>query len=241
MTATTSLGASDQTVFLRGWQTYRKVLDSNYMFHREVYNCLRQSILDHSRRPYRFLDVACGDASASARALVGTTIEHYYGIDISGPALALAKKELSVVSCPVTLEECDFIEALAKWTRPVDVVWVGQSLHHLETAAKLHFMKLVRRVLDRDGLFLIWEPTLLDSEMREGWISRFESGSRPLWSNLSDEEWDAMLSHVRASDYAETADTWQRLGIEAGFQNAAELYIAPTQLARVYRYRGAPQ
>ena len=31
----------DQSWFLRGWRTYRKFLDLNYMFHREVYACLR--------------------------------------------------------------------------------------------------------------------------------------------------------------------------------------------------------
>lgn len=239
MTATTSLPASsDQTVFLRGWQTYRKVLDKNYMFHREVYDSLRKVVLDRARRPYRFLDVACGDASASARALMGTQIEHYYGVDISGPALEIAQRELSVLSCPVTLEQSDFVAALANWTTVLDVVWVGQSLHHLDTAAKLHFMKHVRRVLNESGHFLIWEPTLLDGEVEDGWISRFESVSQSRWSSLTEEEWSAMLAHVRASDHPETADTWQGLGIEAGFQKAAQIYVGPTQLARGYCYDG---
>jgi hypothetical protein len=99
-------------------------------------------------------------------------------------------------------------------------------------------MKHVRRALNDTGLFLIWEPTLLDGEVEEGWISRFESGSQSLWSGLTDEEWSAMLSHVRASDHPETADVWQNLGIEAGFQEAAQIYVGPTQLARVYCYGG---
>jgi SAM-dependent methyltransferase len=238
MTATTGLLASDQTVFLHSWRTYRKVLDNNYMFHRQVYDCLRQIILDRARRPYRFLDVACGDASASVRALIGTPIEHYYGVDISRPALEIAHRELLTLSCPVTLEQSDFVAALANWTTPLDVVWVGQSLHHLGTAAKLRFMKHVRRALNDNGLFLIWEPTLLDDEVEEGWISRFERSSRSRWSSLTDEEWSAMLSHVRAADHPETADAWRKLGIEAGFQKAAQIYVGPTQLARVYCYDG---
>jgi SAM-dependent methyltransferase len=191
------------------------------------------------RRPYRFLDVACGDSSASARALTGTPIEHYYGIDISGPALAIARQELSVIRCPVTLEESDLVDALKRWTKPVDFVWVGQSLHHLETTAKRAFVQSVRRILNEDGLFLIWEPTLLDREAQEGWISRFESGSRPLWSNLTDEDWEAMLSHVRASDRPETSTTWRQFGLDAGFKNAVEIYISPTQLACVYCFDSA--
>src|SRR4029079_214431 len=229
----TDVPITDQSVFLHGWQIYRKVVDNNYMFHREVYDCLRKVILARARQPYRFLDVACGDSSASARALMGTQIEHYYGVDISGPALAIAREELSVLRCPVKLEQSDFVDAMANWTTPVDVVWVGQSLHHLDTAAKRHFMQNVRRILKGGGIFLIWEPTLLDGEGQEGWILRLES-SRPLWLNLADDEWEAMLSHSRASDGPEKAGTWQDLGLEAGFRNAAEIYVAPTRLARVY-------
>lgn len=229
---------TDQTVFSRSWQTYRKVLDNNYMFHREVYDCLRRVIQARAPTPYRFLDIACGDSSASARALVGTAIGYYYGIDLSGQALAIANEELSVLSCPVRLDQSDFAIALSDWSKPVDVVWIGQSLHHLQTPEKQQLMRNVRRVLSREGVFLIWEPTLLDGENQEGWISRFESGSRPLWSNLVDEEWNAMLSHVRASDHAETSDRWHQLGIEAGFRNAAEIYMSPNRLARVYCFDG---
>jgi ubiquinone/menaquinone biosynthesis C-methylase UbiE len=235
----TDVPSTDQTVFLRGWQTYRKVLDNNYMFHREVYECLRQVILRRAPKLFRFLDIACGDASASVRALAGTPIGHYYGIDISGPALAIAKEELAVINCPVTLAQSDFVEAISRWKEPVDVVWIGQSLHHLEAPAKRELMRSVRHILSNEGLFLIWEPTLFDGELQEGWISRFESGSRPLWLNLVDEEWNAMLSHVRASDHAETSRKWQQLGLEAGFRSAAELYTAPTKLARIYCFDGA--
>jgi SAM-dependent methyltransferase len=143
----------------------------------------------------------CGD-DPSKMPLLDSMVA---GIDISGPALAIARQELSVIRCPVTLEESDFVDALKRWTKPVDFVWVGQSLYHLETTAKRAFVRSVRRILNEDGLFLISEPTLLDGEAQEGWISRFESGSRPLWSNLTDEDWEAMLSHVRASDRPETS------------------------------------
>ena len=232
----TEARTTDQSVFLRGWQTYRKVLDNNYMFHREVYDCLRQVILANAPVGYRFLDVACGDASASAKALTGTPVEHYYGIDISGPALEIAQRELAHIGCPVTLRQDDFVEALASWTKPVDVVWIGQSLHHLLAPAKAALMKEIRRILGGAGLFLIWEPTLLEGEAQEGWISRFERGSRPLWSKLDGEDWDAMLSHVRASDHAEPSAIWRQLGLQAGFANAQEIYTSPTELARVYRF-----
>ena len=89
-------------LFQRDWQTYRKVVENNYMFHREVYRRLRQ-ILMEAPRPFRFLDIACGDASASVEALKGTRVSHYHGIDLSAPALDLAREVLTTLGCPVTL------------------------------------------------------------------------------------------------------------------------------------------
>jgi len=231
-------GGGDQTLFLHAWQTWRKVLDHNYTFHREVYGLLRRVVLAEAPKPFRFLDIACGDAAASKTALLGTNVGHYYGIDVSRPALELARRELDSLGCPVTLLEQDFVAALAGWREPVDVAWIGQSLHHLLPKGKLDLMRSVRRVLDSRGLFLIWEPTSLEGEDRLEWVARFETGSRALWSALNEEEWNAIVSHVRASDYPETASRWQALGRDAGFGSARELYVAPTNLARVYCFRG---
>src|SRR5206468_6061693 len=35
-------------LFQKQWQLYRKVVDYNYLFHREAYNCLRRIIMSES-------------------------------------------------------------------------------------------------------------------------------------------------------------------------------------------------
>ncbi|WP_114947847.1 class I SAM-dependent methyltransferase [Microvirga calopogonii] len=226
-----------QAIFQTQWQTYRKVIDRNYMFHREVYGLLHEILVTEAPQPFRFLDIACGDATGSAAALKETAVARYVGIDLSEQALALAAETLKPLPCPVTLVQADFAEALANWSEPVDVVWIGQSLHHLGTDAKGGVMHHVRRILNANGLFLIWEPTLSDGEDRDGWLDRFEHGSPPLWPDLDATEWDAMITHVRASDYPEPVAGWRALGLNAGFRTAETVFVAPTELARVYRYR----
>ena len=76
------------------WQLYRKVVDNNYLFHREAYARLHQILVDEGSRPFRFLDIACGDARATAGALKGTRVAHYHGIDLSHAALDLASNAL---------------------------------------------------------------------------------------------------------------------------------------------------
>ena len=70
-------------LFRKQWQLYRKVVDYNYLFHREAYNCLHRILVDEAIQPFRFLDVACGDASATVEALKGTQVASYHGIDLS--------------------------------------------------------------------------------------------------------------------------------------------------------------
>lgn len=229
--------AANQQIFLNEWQTYRKVVDGNYMFHREVYGLLRGIIDREAEKPFRFLDVACGDASASAAALRGADIAHYYGIDLSAAALAIARKSLAGLPCPVTLIEGDFAAVLDRWREPIDVAWIGQSLHHLLPAGKVGAMRAICKALRPGGLFLIWEPTTFEGEDRSGWADRLDESSRELWSALNDAERDAMVSHSRAADYPETSENWQALGREAGFAGAREAYAAPTRLARVYEFR----
>jgi hypothetical protein len=73
-------------------------------------------------------------------------------------ALDLASKALEALACPVTLEHRDFVEALRNRPEPVDVAWIGLSLHHLRAPAKLTLMLEIRGVVGDRGLFLIYEP-----------------------------------------------------------------------------------
>ena len=222
---------------IKNWQTYSKVVTLNYMFHREVYGELRQLLLAETQRSYSFLDLACGDASATVNALVGTSIASYRGIDLSQPALAIAAKTLAVIDCRITLEHRDFVEALANLHETVDVIWIGQSLHHLDRAQKLAAMRDARRLCGQRGLLVIWEPTRLDREDQAGWLERFQSTCSPRWTQLEAQEWDAMVEHIRTSDYAETIADWHSLGEEAGFGRIRDIYAPPLQLNRVYCYQ----
>lgn len=227
---------SDQELFAKGLATYQKVVAANYMAHRQVYEMLRQVLLDEASDGFVFADLACGTAPGSAAALAGSNVARYVGIDISQPSLDVAKEALAALTCPVELRCEDFVVAIDSWKGPLDVVWIGQSLHHLVAKDKVAFMRKIHSLLQRNGLFLIWEPTCLEGEDREGWMQRFHQ-MRPDWAAISDEEFDAFESHSRASDYAETAATWIGMGREAGFRTADELMIVPNRLARVYRFR----
>jgi SAM-dependent methyltransferase len=222
-----------QAVFQHGWRIYRTLVDENYLFHREAYACLRQVLIEGVGRPFRFLDVACGDATASVEALAGTAITHYHGIDLSAVALDLARDVLPVLDCPVTLQHADYVEALGRWSAPVDVVWIGLSLHHLRTPEKLEVLRAIRSLLPPDGHLLLYEDASPDGEDREGWLRRWDA-QQPSWTAYSLEEWETITAHVHAADYPETVSRWRSLAEEAGFAAAREVFVAPSDLLRLY-------
>jgi SAM-dependent methyltransferase len=224
-------------LFEREWLTYRKMVDNNYTFHREAYGELRRVLADEVRQAFRFLDIACGDASMTVTALRGTRIAHYRGIDLSEAALELARRALAELSCPVILERRDYVEALRDNPEPVDVAWIGYSLHHLRTSAKLALMREIRAVVSDGGLFLMCEPASPDDEDRDAWLRRYERLNQPLWTALTPEEWDAVMTHVRAADFPETSSRWHVLGREAGFSEVREVFVAPDDLHRMYFLR----
>ena len=236
MSAENMLEEPSLALFQRQWKLYRKVVDNNYLFHREAYAQLHRILVDEAVQPFRFLDIACGDARATADALQGTRVAHYHGIDLCQAALDLAANALTTLGCPVMLDQLDFVEALRDWSQPVDVAWIGLSLHHLNAPAKLTLMREIRDIIGGHGLFLIYEDASSDGEDRDAWHRRWDR-QKPFWTALTPGEWDAVAAHVHTADFPETTSRWHSLGREAGFSQVRQLFVAPSNLFRMYCFQ----
>ncbi len=223
--------------FRHQWQLYRKLVDHDYLSHKAVCEVLHRVLIEEVGRPFRFLDLACGDASLAVAALQGTPAIHYHGIDLSAPALELASKAVAALSCPVDIEQGDFVAAMRERSEPADVVWIGLSLHHLQTSDKQALMREVRSAVGGSGFFLIYEPIRREGETREAYLDRFERINHAAWSTLTSDEWVSVLRHVRAADFPEPASLWAQLGRNAGFSRALELFTDPSGFYQVFCFR----
>jgi hypothetical protein len=227
------IDANAMEQFQKQWGAYQKLVDSDVLSHQAAGATLHQGIAGIDR-PFTFLDIACGDASLTKRALAGTRVSHYHGIDLSEPAIELAEKMLDGVPYPVDLDHEDFVTALEGRAEPADVSWCGLSIHHLVTADKLKLMKAIRGAT---GIaFLLYEPSRRDGEDRDGWVRRFLGAQVPLWTTLTAEERDQIIHHIETSDLPETASGWLDLGREAGFAKATQLFVDPSDGLRIFRY-----
>jgi hypothetical protein len=219
--------------FQKQWRTYQKLVDSNALSHREV-GAILHAALEAITEPFAFLDIACGDAGQMKRALQGTEVDHYHGIDLSEPALELAAKNFAGVPFAVELDQCDFVEALERRVEPADAAWCGLSIHHLSTEGKEELLKAIHG--STSEMLMIYEPTLADGEERESYLARFRRVNRPAWPFLTDEEWRQIDHHVTTCDFPESASTWFDLGRSAGFSKASVVFRDPTGFYNVYRY-----
>lgn len=226
-------GPADVTIFQDSWNIYQKMVENNFLFHREAYAHLHNVLIGEIGRPFDFLDIACGDARASVAALEGTQVTHYHGIDLSAAALELARRACEALACPASVEQGDFRSVVGARTDPADIVWIGLSLHHLRNPEKLAFMRDIRRLLGNDGCLLIYENTSPDGEDREEWLRRWDL-QKLLWTAYTEAEWDTMAAHVHASDFPETDAAWRQLGRTGGFSKVTELFVAPSNLFRMY-------
>jgi len=235
--ATHVVDAAALEIFQNQWEIYRKFLRHDYLGNAGAYAALRRYLDRHVAREFSFLDLACGDASGIVGALRGTRIAAYRGVDLSAPALRLARENLAELRRPVELDESDFSVALKPPAAATDVVWISLSLHHLEAPDKLAFMRDVRASLGSDGQFFVYEPTRRDGETRAAYLDRFEAIGREDWTELAPDEFDEAMKHVRTCDVPETVSDWALLGEQAGFASREELFCSGRDLFRLYVYK----
>jgi hypothetical protein len=219
--------------FQQQWATYQKLVDTDSLAHKEVGNLLHGA-LDGLSEPFAFLDIACGDAGQMPKALQGTKVRHYHGIDLSEPALELAAKNLDGAPFEVDLDHRDFVEALERRPEPANASWCGLSIHHLHTDGKERLLKAIHD--STSNFLMIYEPTLAEGEDRDGYLERFRRVNRPAWTFMSEDEWNQIDHHVTTSDLPEHASTWLDLGRQAGFTKANQVFLDPTGFYGLYRY-----
>ena len=226
---------STQEIFQQQWRIYRTMVDNNYVYHSEVSSCLRQILMSEAPPAFRFLDLACGDAFEIVDVLRDAPIGRYHGVDLSRAALDQAEVNLAALDCTVLLEQRDLNEVIHEHPEPEDVVWIGLSLHHFQASHKLGVMRAIRGIVGERGLLLVYEPASPEGEARAEWLRRWDA-QRSSWTAYSPETWETMTAHVHAADFPESAVQWHELGRAAGFATTQEVFVAPSDLFRMYRF-----
>ena len=97
-------------------------------------------------------------------------------------------------------------------------------------------MREIRRIVGDRGLLLVYENPGPDGEDRDAWLRRWDR-QKQSWPMFTPQEWDMISAHVHTNDFPETTARWHSLGREAGFARVRELFVAPTDLFRMYCFQ----
>lgn len=205
-------------IFVNAWDTYRKVVAANHMFHKEIgaelHRILQSKFGD---RAFSILDLGCGDAATLAASLTGLRLECYKGVDLAEPVLALAAETLQSLACPVELAHEHVLEALAEDAR-YDVIHSSFALHHLPTEEKGRFFDLAAQRLNARGLLLLADVVREEGESLDAYYQRYCGWLRGAWEVLDNAEKDLVVDHIVNNDRPEPLSVLRALAAAAGLQ-----------------------
>jgi len=213
--------------FFNQWALYRKIVDQNYLFHREAGEALRL-FLDKRQIPPAFLDLGCGDARFTSDLLHGRALKSYTGMDLSPVALDLARTNLEAAGIRADLICDDFFVGVEKLEKSYDLIFIGLSLHHLQSKEKRAFLQDLRRRLSCGGVLLIFDPVRFTGESRNEYLHRWVEEARASWCSLSAQEVETAVGHVTTSDFPEEITTLNEMAVNAGFHAAEILFKDPS-------------
>jgi SAM-dependent methyltransferase len=220
--------------FFDQWHIYRRVLELDYLHHRDAYAALARA-LARRKRPFSFLDLGAGDAVCTTRALASLPVSRYEAVDLSAVALQLAEKNATALACPKTFTHADFVERVGAGGEDFDVIFIGLSLHHLPARDKRALFPKLRALLAGGGSFFCYEPIRETEESRYAVLARWWRHVEAIWTELSPAELASVKEHVFGNDYPEPVADFEAMARAGGFRDFAVLHMDAQRLYALLR------
>ncbi|MFT5145246.1 MAG: cyclopropane fatty-acyl-phospholipid synthase-like methyltransferase [Rhodothermales bacterium] len=220
--------------FFDGWDLYLRVIEHDYMFHRDIHDALRLAAAPFGR----VLDIGCGDASTIAHTLTGLPAIVYTGVDLSPVALEAAAKNLGAAGVAARLEEADYMSFLERAdSGSFDTLVAGFTVHHLIGDDIARFFRLARNVLCPGGRLLLYDVFREEHEERMAHLARSHAWRVQAWKEMSSDDLAALWRHVSTADYPKSESELLAHAEQAGFPPpSGPLFTAPTGIHRLYAF-----
>lgn len=237
-----SISPRSNELFNNQWTLYQKILNNNYMGHREIYDVLHEFLITNFQKPFKMLELGCGDATFTAKALLDTSIVSYTGIDLSKAALEIANVNIASIQCSKSFTEGDFSELVPKLVKTqqdsFDVILISFALHHLLLEQKDDIIAQLFSLLTSNGVFILIDVVRKPEEDRETYIRRYLDEVKKSWYLVTSEEYLMVENHISLNDFPETQQSLDSIGQKHNFNRFECLYYDPldtTQLLCFYR------
>lgn len=210
------MDTSPGDIFTAHWNLYQKVVQENYMLHRDFRSLIRHHLFNE-KDELKVLDLGCGDSSQILPLLLDLPIAQYTGYDLSEPALAIARNNLSVLDAEVVLQ-VGAMEALVSTTSSnYDLIYSSYAIHHLQDEQKRNILHRISSLLNPGGKFIWIDVFRKEGQTRAEYLEGYLGMIASTWTALTPTECELIVDHIRHFDFPPDnalAITWIQ---EAGF------------------------
>jgi 2-polyprenyl-3-methyl-5-hydroxy-6-metoxy-1,4-benzoquinol methylase len=208
--------------FERQWQTYRTVVEQDWMEHRGV-TAACAAALDgwfdehpDRRGTARLLDLGCGDLALIAPVLRRLPLGSYVGVDLTEQVLPMARSALG--HAPFTAEFRHGDIRSIPGTEPYDLVHACLVLHHLRDEEKRRFLAQLLPRVRTDGAFLWADVFCEPGESLADYRGRYATRIRQGWRALSEDDREAIVTHMNTYDFPAEREAIVAVAAECGWQ-----------------------
>jgi ubiquinone/menaquinone biosynthesis C-methylase UbiE len=226
--SSSSAAMSQGLEIFQQWDMYDRIVDGNWMRHRELWEATDKVVLA-AQRSIHVLDVGSGDGVMAFGGLQNHPIESYVALDLSLDALDRMKAKpgpgTAGGQCQRRAIHGDFTQTVNDQpAHHFDVVLCSFSLHHLKLDGKRTMLRDLFGVIASGGQ-LVWIDTYLgETESRDEFLQRLEKIMLRDWVTLTPEERKAAVDHIWSSDFPESEPQMEQLLMETGFLNPHRIW-----------------
>lgn len=194
-------------LFERQWQTYRSVVDHDWMEHLGITAACAQIfqswMADHPDRAGKahLLDLGCGDLARMGPVFSGLPLGGYLGVDLTEQVLPMAREALGAVEFPAQFVHGDVAELVREPGEDFDLVHAALVLHHLPDDAKADFLAALRTRVRANGCF-VWADVFREpGESREAYARRYAERIRRGWTGIDHDARETLVTHMSTYDF----------------------------------------
>jgi 2-polyprenyl-3-methyl-5-hydroxy-6-metoxy-1,4-benzoquinol methylase len=205
-------------IFINSWNIYQKVIQANYMKHRDLGIYSQKYLKDFaSHQALRVLDIGCGDAKQISRQLLDLNISSYNGYDLSEDAVSLARQNMSKTGVALTFRIGKMEELIKTETATYNVIYSSFAIHHLQEEAKKTFLMDCFQVLEKGGLFILIDVKRGAEQSREEYNKSYVDWINSDWNSLTEEEKKTVAAHLTTCDFPVATSEYIQFAESAGF------------------------
>jgi ubiquinone/menaquinone biosynthesis C-methylase UbiE len=193
---------SNEPIFQQQWSLYQKLVKENYMLHAQWEKQTAAMIQKYfSTTPFEMLDLGCGDALPIYPCVKDQPMVAYTGVDLSAPALQLAKQHLSSLTAIVKLHECSMEAFLSGCNETYDLIYSSYAIHHLVDDQKRTLLKQCHATLKENGIMIYIDIYREDINTLDVYRQAYSSMVNNDWNILNEAEKNTITNHLNTCDF----------------------------------------